>query len=54
MEPDERASELAGRNSKPAGRVLNPVGRGSKQARRATEEAAALGGPQIKLGEYWS
>ena len=30
-----------------------PAGRASKQAKRASEEAAALGGSRIKLGEPW-
>ena len=49
-----RASDPAGRVSEPAGRALDLVGRASEQARRASEEAAALRGPQIKLGKPWS
>ena len=37
-------------------RASEPAGRpwATEQARRASEEAAALGGPRIMLGEPWS
>ena len=33
---------------------LDPIGRAYEQARKASEEAAALGGFRIKLGEPWN
>ena len=52
MVPPHRGILLRGLQSQRGGPNASLEGLGSsKQARRVSEEAAALGGPRIKLGE---